>query len=85
MESEVSLVIRLVFASRPDKADKIVVYVLLIVRSKEEDGGDDVFDLDQVGVGWLAVFDLEVFPCRFEEGGKFFRRRGVVAGLVELL
>ena len=39
-----------------DEADKIAVSVLLIVRSEEEDGGDDGSDLDQVGVGWLAVF-----------------------------
>ena len=54
-----------------------MVSVLLIVGSKEENGGDDGSDLDQVGVGWLAVFYLEVFLCLFEERGKFFRRHGV--------
>ena len=63
----------LVFACQRDKADEIVVPVLLIVRSKEEDGGDDGSDLDKVGVDWLAVFDLEVFLSCFEERGKFFR------------
>ena len=77
--------IRLVFARRPDEADEIVVSVLLMVRSKEEDECDNGSDLDQVGVGWLAFFDLKVFPCRFEEGGKFFRRHGVGAGLLALL
>ena len=62
-----------------------MVSVLLIVRSKEEGGGDYRSDIDQVGVVWLAVFDLKVFPCRFEEGGKFFRRRGVGAGLLAFL
>ena len=51
MESQVSLVSRLVFARQPDEADKILVSVLLIVRSKEEDRGDDGSDLDQVGFG----------------------------------
>ena len=81
MESQVSLVSRLVFACLPDEAEKIVVSVLLIIRSEEGDGGDDSSDLDQVGVGWLAVFDLKVFSCRFEEHGIFFRRHGVGAGL----
>ena len=75
---------RLVFYCRPDKADEIVVSVLLIVMSKEEDEGNDGSDLDQVGVGWLAIFDLKVFSCRFEERGKFFRRQGVGAGLSTL-
>ena len=75
---------RLVFYCQPDEADEIVVYVLLIVMSKEEDGGDDGSDLDQVGVGWLAIFDLKVFSCRFEERGKFFRRHGVGDGLSTL-
>ena len=74
----------LVFAHLPDEADKIVVSVLLIVRREEEDGGDDGSDLDQVGVGWLAVFDLKVFSCRFKNRGKFFRRHGVGAGLLVL-
>ena len=51
MESEVSLVSHLVFSRRPDKADEIMISVILIVRSKEEDGGDYVSDLNQVGVG----------------------------------
>ena len=66
MESQVSLMSRLVFACRPDKADEIVVPVFLIVRSEEEDEGDDRSDPDQVDVDWLAVFDLEVFPCCFK-------------------
>ena len=61
-----------------------MVSVLLMVGSEEEDGGDDGSDIDQVGVGWLAVFDLEVFLCRFKERGKFFSRNGVGAGLSEL-
>ena len=85
MKSEVPLVSRLVFARQPYEADEIVVSILFIVGSKEEDGGDDGSDLDQVGVGWLAVFDLKVFSCRFEERGKFFRRHGVRVGLSALL
>ena len=42
---------RLVFACRPDEADKNLVSVLLIARIKEEDGCDDGSDIDQVGVG----------------------------------
>ena len=61
-----------------------MVSVLLVAGSKEEDGGDDGSDLDQLGVGWLAVFDLEFFSCRFEERGKFFRRHSVEAGLLAL-
>ena len=76
---------RLVFARQTDKADEILVSVLLIVGSEEKNGGDDGSDLDQVSVGWLAVFDLEVFLCRFEERGKFFRRHGVGARLSALL
>ena len=56
--------------------------VLLIARSEEEDGGDIGSDLDEVGVGWLAVFDPEVFSSCFEESGKFFRRHGVQSGLL---
>ena len=84
MKSEVPLVIRLLFARRLDKVDEIVVSVLLMVGSEEEDGGDGGSDLDQVGFGWLAVFNLEVFLCRFEERGKFFSRHGVGAVLSEL-
>ena len=61
-----------------------MVSFLLIVRSEEENGGDYGSDIGQVGVGWLAIFDLKVFLCRFEESGKFFRRHGVGAGLSEL-
>ena len=84
MESEVPLVGCLVFFRQPDEAHKIVVSVLLIVGSEEENEGDDGSDLYQVGVGWLAVIDLEVFLCRFEERGKFFRRHGIGAGLLAL-
>ena len=76
--------IRLVFDRLLDKANKIVVSVLLIVRSEEEDRGSDGSYLDQVGIGWLAVFDLEVFSCRLKELGKFFRRHGIRAGLLAL-
>ena len=71
----------LVFARQPDKANEIVVSVPLIKRSKEADLGDDGFDIDQVGVGWLAVFDFEVLMCRFKELGKFLRIHGVGTGL----
>ena len=81
MESQVFLVSHLVFPHQPDKAKDIVVYVLLIVRIEEEDGGDDGSDIDQLGVGWLTVFDLKVFLCCFEERGNFFRQHGVGAGL----
>ena len=84
MKSKVPLVSRFLFTHRPDEAHKIVVSVLLIVGSEEENEGDDGSDLYQVGVGWLAVKDLEVFLCRFEERGKFFRRHGVGAGLLAL-
>ena len=60
-----------------------MVSVFLIVRIKEEDGDDNGSDLDQVGVGWLAVFDLEVFLSCFKERGKFFRQHGVQNGLLE--
>ena len=81
MESQVFLESCLVFARQPDKSDKIVVSVFLIVCSKEVDGGDEGSDLDQVGVGWLDVFDLKVFSSCFEERGKFFRQHGVGSGL----
>ena len=42
---------RLVFACQPDRADEILVSVLLIIRIKEEDGSDDASDLDKLGVG----------------------------------
>ena len=58
MESQVSLVSCLVFSFQPDEADKIVVPVFLIVWSEEEDGGEDGSNIDQLGVGWLAVFVL---------------------------
>ena len=73
MESQVFLVSHLVFAHQPDKAKKIVASVSLIVLNEEEDGDDDGYDIEQIGVGWLAVFDLKVFSCCFEERGKFFR------------
>ena len=53
-----------------------MVPLFLIVRSKEEYGGDNGSDLDKVDVGWLAVFDLEVFSSCFEERGEFFGRHG---------
>ena len=84
MESQVSLASCLVFSCQPDKSDEIVVPIFLILRSEEEDGGDEGSDLDQLGVGWLAVFDLEVILCCFEEHGKFFRGYGVGAGLSAL-
>ena len=77
MESQVSLVSCLVFARRPNEADEIVVAVFLIVRSKEENRGYNGSDIDEVCIGWLAVFDLKVFSRCFEERGKFFRRHGV--------
>ena len=46
MESQVSLVSCLVFARRTDEADEILVSVILIVRSEEEDGYDDGSDLE---------------------------------------
>ena len=72
---------RLILARKPHEADKIVVAVLLIVWSEEEHGGDNGLDLDEVGVGWLAVFDVEVFLRFFEERRKFFRRHGIQSGL----
>ena len=67
MEREVPLLGCLVFARQPDEAHEIVVFVLLVLGYKEEDGGDDCSDLEQVGVGTLTVFDLKAFSCRFEE------------------
>ena len=58
MESQVSLASCLIRAHQPHEADKIVV------------AGSD---LDEVGVGWLAVFDLKVLSRCFEERGEFFR------------
>ena len=81
MESQISLVSRLILARQPHEGDKIVVAVFLIIRSKEEDGGDNGLYIDEVGVGWLAVFDLEVFSSCFEKRGKFFGRHGVRSGL----
>ena len=75
---------RLVFACRPDKADDTNVSVLLTIESEEEDGDDYISDLDQVGVGWLAIFDLEAFSFCFDERGKFFWRHCVKAGLSDL-
>ena len=69
MESEVALVGCLVFARRPDEAHEIVVSALFVLRYDKEDGGDDCSDIDQVGVVSLAVFNPEVFACRFEEHG----------------
>ena len=46
-----------------------MVYIILVVWCEEEDVGDECFDLDQVCVSRLAVFDLRVFLCRFEERG----------------
>ena len=69
MEREVSLVGCLLFARRPDEDHEILVSVILIVGCKEEDGGDYCYDLDYVGVGRLAVFDLEVSSFHFEERG----------------
>ena len=83
MESQVSLMSRLIFARQQDKYEEIVVPVLLIVHSKEEDVGDDGSDFDQVGVGWLDGFDLKVFSSCFKERIKFFRWHGVRAGLLD--
>ena len=77
MEIQVSLVSQFILARLPHKAEEIVVSVFLIVRSEEEDGGENGSVLDKVGVGWLDVFDLEVFSSCFEERGKFFGRHGV--------
>ena len=73
MEIQVSLVSFFFLNRRPHEADKIVVAVFLVVRSEDEDGGDNGSDLDEVGVGWLAVFDLDVFSGCFVERGNLFR------------
>ena len=85
MEGKFSLVGCYVFACRPNKAHNILVSVLIVIGCKEEDGGDGCPDLDQVGVGRLAVFDLKVFSCRFKKCGKFFRRHDFMDGLLALL
>ena len=85
MESQVSLVSLLILDCQPHEADDIVVAVFLIVRNEEEDGGDNSLDLDEVGVSWLAFFDLKVFSSCFKERGKFFRRHGVRSVLSEWL
>ena len=81
MEIQVSLVIFLILAHQPHEANKIVVSVLNIVQSGEKDEGENGSDLDKVGVGWLAVLDLEIFSSCFEEHGKLSRRHGVRSGL----
>ena len=81
MESQVSLVNRLILARQPHEAHKILINMFLIVRNEEEDRSENGFDLDEVGVGWLAVFDLKVFLSCFEESGKFFGQHGVQSGL----
>ena len=67
---------RFVLACQPHDSDEIVIAVLLIVRSEEEDQDENGSDLDKVGFGWLAVFDLELFSSCFEERGEFFGRHG---------
>ena len=54
-----------------------MITVILIERRKEQDGGENGSDLDEVGVGWLDVFDLKRFLRCFEERGEFFRQHGV--------
>ena len=61
MESQVSLVSRFLLSRRPHEADGVVIAVLLIVRSEDKDGGENGSDLEEVGVRWLVVFDLEFF------------------------
>ena len=61
-----------------------MVSILFVVGFEEDDGGDECPDFDQVGVGRLAVFDLEVFSCRFEKRGEFFWRHVVVDSLLAL-
>ena len=51
-----------------------MISVLLVLRSDKEYGGENGLDLDEVGLGWLAVFDLEFFLRCFEERGEFFGR-----------
>ena len=77
MERQVSLVSRFILSSQPHEANKIVVSVSNIVQSGEKDEGENGSDLDKVGVGWLAVLDLEIFSSCFEERGKFFGQHGV--------
>ena len=77
MESQVSLVSRFVPDSRPHEADEIVIAMLLIVRSEEEGVGENGSDLDKVGLGWLAVFDLGLFSSCFKDSGELFGRHGV--------
>ena len=72
-----------------------MVAVFLIVRSKEENGGDNGSDIYEVGVGWLDVFDLEFFSSCFKSvesySGKMdsnlacWRGSGVRYGLLEWL
>ena len=81
MEIQVSLVSRLILDRQPHEVDKIVVVVFLIIQSEEEDGGENGSDINEVGVGWLAVFDLEVLSSCFEERGKFSGRHGAQSGL----
>ena len=82
MEVQVSLVSRFILARRPHGPDEIVVAVFLIVRSEEENGGDNGSDIYEVGVGWLDVFDLVVFLSCFKERGNLFRQNGVQSGLL---
>ena len=52
MEIQVSLASRILFARRPNESNKILVPVFLVLRSEEEDAGDNGSDLVEVGVGW---------------------------------
>ena len=61
-----------------------MVSIILVIGCKEEDGGDDLPDLDQVGIVRLAIFDLEGLSCRFEKRGELFRRHVVNDGMSEL-
>ena len=82
MENQVLLLSRFILAHRPHEANKILVAVFLIVWSKEEYRGENGSNIDEVGVGWLAFFDLEVFSSCFEERGKFFGQHGVQSCLL---
>ena len=62
-----------------------MVPVLFVVGCKEEDGGNEYPDFDQVGVGRLAVFDLKIFSCRFKKRGQFLWRHVVLDGLLEFI